>query len=128
MKCPRCEAELNEVKADEIVLDKCMNCGGIWFDFAEMERVLGKDTRLFRGDSRPGGDSGHADDARADAGAVCPRCDSAKLVEMCSSQDPDVTVLGCLSCYGRWLDGEELERMHEKGLLAKLRILFREIW
>ena len=127
MNCPRCETELSEIKVDEIVLDKCPSCAGIWFDFAELERVLGKDPHWLRELTR-GRKHAASPASPSSEKAQCPRCGEGRLVEVRSSQDPDVTVLGCLVCYGRWLDGHELERFKQKGLFGKMRLLFRQLW
>ena len=48
MNCPQCKLELRETQVDEIVLDRCTGCGGLWFDFAGLERVVSKDSFAFR--------------------------------------------------------------------------------
>ena len=38
MRCPRCEGNLNETKLDDISIDVCDKCGGVWLDEANWPR------------------------------------------------------------------------------------------
>ena len=35
MKCPRCDGNLKESKVEEVSIDTCEKCGGIWLDSGE---------------------------------------------------------------------------------------------
>ena len=43
MKCPRCDGSLKESKFEEVLIDTCDNCGGIWLDSGELEQLTDKD-------------------------------------------------------------------------------------
>jgi len=43
MKCPRCDGTLNESKFEEVMIDICDKCGGVWLDSGELEQVTKKD-------------------------------------------------------------------------------------
>ena len=43
MKCPRCDGSLSESKFEEILIDTCDKCGGVWLDSGELEQVTKKD-------------------------------------------------------------------------------------
>ena len=121
MICPRCETALHEVMLEEIVLDSCDKCAGIWFDFAELERVLSRDTQSLR-KLLP------KSERQADMSVEnlpCPRCED-KLVRMRASPDRMV-YYACLTCYGRWLDGCELKRIVGRSLAIKFEKLFQEL-
>ena len=125
MICPRCKESLQEIKLDEILLDKCGLCGGVWFDFAEMERLVAKDRRTLTrilGDAAPRAHELPDEDARL----VCPRCSDA-LLTVRSTEHPDLQVDACLTCYGRWLDGGELGRVRDQGLFDKVKDLARRV-
>jgi len=38
-KCPRCGAELKEKQAEQVKVDECTECGGIWLDKGELEQL-----------------------------------------------------------------------------------------
>src|SRR4029453_611238 len=39
MKCPRCDGSLQESKFEEVLIDTCDKCGGIWLDSGELEQL-----------------------------------------------------------------------------------------
>lgn len=39
MKCPRCDGNLAESKFEEILIDTCDKCGGVWLDSGEFEQI-----------------------------------------------------------------------------------------
>ena len=43
MKCPRCDGNLKENKFEEIMIDTCDKCGGVWLDSGELEQLMKRD-------------------------------------------------------------------------------------
>lgn len=121
MKCPRDGGDLTEVKIEESVLDRCPACGGVWFDFAVMERVLSHDSRsiapLLPEDEPPR--------MPEEEYLPCPRCDDMLIRSRLDVEG--VECYGCLTCYGRWLDGEKLEQVTTRSLLTRFEALFARL-
>ena len=44
MKCPRCDGNLNETTFEEVAIDTCDKCGGVWLDSGELEQLTRKET------------------------------------------------------------------------------------
>ena len=44
MLCPRCDGSLRENKFEEVMIDTCDNCGGVWLDSGELEQLLKRDS------------------------------------------------------------------------------------
>ena len=44
MLCPRCAGVLKESKFEEVMIDTCEKCGGIWLDSGELEQLLKRDS------------------------------------------------------------------------------------
>lgn len=44
MQCPRCDGSLKESKFEEVLIDTCDKCGGVWLDSGELEQVTKKET------------------------------------------------------------------------------------
>src|SRR6058998_209752 len=40
MKCPKCGGDMEEVKRGPLLLERCKECGGIFFDAGELEMLL----------------------------------------------------------------------------------------
>ena len=39
MRCPRCDGTLKPSSVEEVEIDTCENCGGVWLDSGELERL-----------------------------------------------------------------------------------------
>ena len=43
MRCPRCDGSLAESKFEEVLIDTCDKCGGVWLDSGELEQLTRKE-------------------------------------------------------------------------------------
>lgn len=105
MNCVKCEGKLVTVRIDDVSVDQCDRCGGIWFDAHELERVLRRgrghlEALARRGTHRPG------DDARR---GHCPRCGGDGYLVQIASPNAAIHVDTCAICGGKWLDGGEID-------------------
>jgi len=49
MKCPKCGYDLEEISYQEVMIDRCPECKGVWLDHGELE-LLGKgDAKVTKG-------------------------------------------------------------------------------
>ncbi|MGE3303289.1 MAG: zf-TFIIB domain-containing protein [Hyphomonadaceae bacterium] len=39
--CPNCNTSMQEVRRDEVAIDMCPACRGVWLDRGELEKLLG---------------------------------------------------------------------------------------
>ncbi len=39
MQCPRCDGSLTENKFEEVMIDTCDKCGGVWLDSGELQQL-----------------------------------------------------------------------------------------
>jgi ribosomal protein S27E len=39
MKCPKCGNDLKELSQDQVSVDVCSNCGGLWLDAGELDVI-----------------------------------------------------------------------------------------
>lgn len=102
MNCPKCVSPFNEIAIENVALDFCPGCKGIWFDKDEMAFV----TELKNDLPNP--------QAERTAGRPtvypCPRCPN-KLEELKFVPLHDLLVDRCPSCRGIWLDNGELQKV-----------------
>lgn len=106
MKCPKCKSEtLGGFKIEEVVVDRCSSCDGIWFDAQELGELLAEDAKQVASLRRG---SGHEElDGKK---GVCPR-DAGELMRVYSAVDKTVIIDACPECRGIWLDGGEFEKL-----------------
>ena len=43
MQCPRCDGTLAESKFEDVMIDTCDKCGGVWLDSGELDQLTKKD-------------------------------------------------------------------------------------
>ncbi len=43
MRCPRCDGNLKESKVEDVTIDTCEKCGGVWLDSGELEQLTKKE-------------------------------------------------------------------------------------
>ena len=44
MSCPRCTGKLHSQIYDEVNIDRCDTCGGVWLDAGELEQIIGEES------------------------------------------------------------------------------------
>lgn len=45
MKCPKCGMDLEHFDLKGVELDRCVSCGGTWFDKGELEQLMGDEEK-----------------------------------------------------------------------------------
>ena len=40
LKCPRCNIEMRKLKKNNVVIDVCRKCNGLWLDDKEINKLL----------------------------------------------------------------------------------------
>ena len=103
MRCPACKSTLVVVEREEIELDWCISCRGLWFDEGELELLGEKTGRILD----------VADLSRSATSTVkghrrCPRCPRRmQQLELPIPSGPAIVIDTCLR-HGFWLDRGEL--------------------
>lgn len=121
MKCPRCkfnldkayiEELLSDAKFENVEVDKCPNCNGVWFDEGELRRVDEKiEPKIIEIKSIPSLKEQYVD-------LNCPNCENSIVMDKVLSElDKDVVMDVCPSCKGIWLDGGEFDAIKERSVL-----------
>jgi Zn-finger nucleic acid-binding protein len=106
MKCPKCQTEtLGEYFVEEVAVDRCSTCDGIWFDAHELTQLLAEDARQIAA-LRSGSFHEQTDEIKG----RCPRDDSG-LLRVFSAIDKTVVLDACPECRGIWLDGGEFAKL-----------------
>jgi uncharacterized protein len=117
LSCPKCKGrKLTPVSIDGTEVDRCAECGGVWFDKGELGEALRHGGGALAPLTAPpahehsaGPCADHADDPDRRRGR-CPR-HAKVMIQTESLRVPDLTLETCPSCRGIWLDGGELSRL-----------------
>lgn len=48
LMCPNCNASMNEVRRNDVQIDMCPSCRGVWLDRGELEKILATGREQFR--------------------------------------------------------------------------------
>jgi uncharacterized protein len=106
MNCPKCNSVMQKVSVEDIEVDCCGTCEGIWFDLREhdhLKLIRGSEDRIDLGDpAKLRG--GEAMDAVRDIN--CPRC-GVKLVKLSMPDQTHIKYEQCATCGGAFLDAGE---------------------
>ncbi|MBI4137111.1 zf-TFIIB domain-containing protein [Candidatus Roizmanbacteria bacterium] len=111
--CPTCGKQLtkksiNTVGAGRIDVDYCQNCGGIFFDQGEVNRLSKNATKDLVEETKS-----HAEHQYGIGTNTCPRCGASLRRFFGESVPDDVHVLRCPDCRGTWFDAENLTQFKE---------------
>jgi hypothetical protein len=96
MRCPVCRVPTYVVEFERIELDRCPDCGGIWFDHDELDLLLDAPK------SPPKVDAETAEDPRR-----CPLCRS-RMDKVNIGPGRRVLIDSCPEGCGLWFDRNEL--------------------
>lgn len=126
MNCPKCQAEMETVRAPglDVDVDRCTACGGLWFD--NLEHVKLKSHGLEGIDTgEPAPENSSAATARDPVD--CPRCQRG-TIRMVDARQTHIEFEKCPTCSGVFFDaGEFRDYVHEtpadfiRDLLARHR-------
>jgi uncharacterized protein len=123
IKCPACFNALTSVQVGAVSVDVCRECGGIWFDAFELQRVDEEHEPagdwLLQNEREP---RIQVDTQRK---RECPRCEGVKLKRRYYSPRRQVEIDECPGCGGYWLDAGELEKIREETETARQEALAR---
>ncbi len=119
MDCPGCGVEMVELSADDQTLRKCGECGGLWIDVSDLNRLL-------LHSNLPGLDTLGG---RVNADAMGGQCTECKcdlvIVEGGPKHDP-LAFQTCESCGGVFLEAEFAEVATHADALKGIVGFFQE--
>jgi|SRR5690242_20066072 len=106
MNCPRCETDtLVSFAIEDVTVDRCSNCAGVWFDAEELSQLWNEEARhvsqLLKG---------VMSEQFSRKIAHCPR-DGSELMRAYSAIDHAVILDFCGDCRGVWLDIGEFQKL-----------------
>lgn len=121
MKCPKCVGKLKEKNVENVKVDVCWVCEGIWLDGKELEKVLEADSKDFKliDIDREELDGKEVAELYKELDAIigkCPKCAEEIILET-TSYPRGISVDVCPKCKGIWLDGGEIKKLRDRTLI-----------
>ena len=113
MDCPVCREPMIVLELDEVEIDHCTSCGGIWLDAGELELLLGDPARRDRFLSSFETDKGTEEKSRR-----CPICRK-RMEKVSAGANGKVRIDRCRNNDGIWLDEGELEQILQMGSIGE---------
>lgn len=116
--CPKCRNVMKPITFEDITVDRCVSCGGLWFDVMGQRRL--KD--------RPGSEA--IDTAPDRPKGATPTHAAAKmkyapLTRLKDVDRRDIEYEYCVVCNGAFFDGGEFRHYKDNSFLGSLRHMFR---
>jgi Zn-finger nucleic acid-binding protein len=109
MICPVCKSDTLIVEYNNIELDYCPSCKGIWFDSGELELLLECDglenCRSYINDT-----IGAPEAVTSEKKRKCPIC-RRKMKKIYIDEDKKIMVDICRNGHGIWFDGGEVAQL-----------------
>ena len=112
MDCPVCTNAMITLELEEVEIDYCTDCGGIWLDAGELEELLGQADKAAKllASFKP-------DPKSAEKPRNCPIRDK-KMQKIVVGQDkPTLLIDKCAKGDGLWFDNGELHDIFDRAQL-----------
>ena len=110
MECPKCKIELHKKTIQEIEVDECQKCEGIWFEKDELRQIKDKtdsdlnwmDFEIWK----------HPEKFKAISNKnACPNCTN--KMNVLDYDNTNIEIEYCTDCQGIWLDKNKLQKIIE---------------
>jgi Zn-finger nucleic acid-binding protein len=118
MECPKCHADMTAVKIEEIEVDRCDRCGGLWFDRREAVALLR--TAPAAAAALDTGPSWQAAIHNEQGKSFCPR-DGTLMHRLAVPDRPGMVVERCPACEGTFFDAGEFTQLTEREIGGVVR-------
>jgi len=109
MICPVCKYDMIVVEYQNIELDYCNNCKGVWFDSGELELLL-KSQGLEEPKAFFDGILNSQEAASPEKKRSCPVCGH-KMKKTAIGGQPEILIDICRDKHGLWFDGGEVAQL-----------------
>lgn len=93
-------------------MDVCVECGGVWLDFGELEKVLdGAVPEWVGSGGMPGGTDAVTDLVKV----ACPACGGpGRMLKVRLPEHPEILLDVCKICHGMWVDSAEVAGLRRR--------------
>jgi Zn-finger nucleic acid-binding protein len=126
MDCPVCKNAMITLELEDVEIDYCTDCGGIWLDAGELELLLGEPQK-----AKQLLDAFTTELQYTEKIRNCPICDKKMVKIKVGSSAPVLLIDKCRRGDGLWFDRGELEEICDRAQLdedSKIRELLNDMF
>jgi Zn-finger nucleic acid-binding protein len=116
MECPKCGAQMEVVRFEDTEVDRCVRCGGLWFDALEHEELRER----AGSEAIDTGPTWQATMHDVQGKVFCP-IDGARMIQMVRAAEPPIWVESCPVCHGTFFDAGEFRDFKQDTIGELLR-------
>lgn len=111
MLCPKCRIKMDKVDVQDVEVDRCQICKGIWFDEGESEKLRSPKAaaKLDTGDPWEGKQLDFINRYQ------CPRC-GGKMTRAVDSKQQHIQFETCNDCHGSFFDAGEFKDLSSRSI------------
>jgi len=125
LRCPACDSPMIVLELDDVEIDHCLECEGIWLDGGELDILLENSS------AREGFlSSFRLDETTKEKPRKCPICDK-KMEKVLYSGSKTIRIDRCRRNDGIWFDKGELREILEEasyGQSGKVLDLLKDVF
>ena len=122
MRCPKCQSDFEAVTYENVEVDRCIGCGGIWFDALEKEDI----ERFKNAGSIDVGDKRVGKKYNAMWNVNCPKCE-VTMLRMADQTQFHVVFESCPTCFGSFFDAGEFKDLSKLTFVERFKKMV-DIW
>ena len=112
MDCPVCKGAMVVLELQDVEVDHCFGCSGIWLDAGELELLIDDAQR-----SMELLESFEIDKKCLEAKRRCPICNKKMQKVVIGEDKPQLLIDRCRKKHGLWFDGGELQDILKRAKL-----------
>ena len=122
MQCPKCEGEFEKIVFSNIVVDRCQNCKGLWFDMLEKDDLV----QIEGSEIIDVGSDQVGDQYREMREIDCPVCEQ-PMIPMVDKDQFHIKYESCPLCFGTFFDAGEFRDLKELSVLERFGQMLQTI-
>ena len=119
MNCPKCFSKMEKHGYASIVVERCTNCFGIWFDAGEDDHLKNAQA----GKVLDIGDPNVGETWSSDTEIKCPTC-KYPMVSRTDDKQKHIEYETCPKCYGIFFDAGEFKDFEEETVAEYIKRLW----